>query len=87
MVAKTASDLLNKNGMFGSVLHLYHSMVARKFLKPVQLIEQLCIILKEQVFMDACTNENKLSIFRHFLGASIEQDVSNSRRMNVEKFK
>jgi hypothetical protein len=77
---KMASDLYNEKGMFGAVLHLYNAMVRTGRMPHIQLLEFICDVLSDQVFMGKRDATNKTSSFRRFLGADQYEDLAKDTK-------
>lgn len=77
---KMAGDLCDEKGMFGAVLHLYNAMVSSGRMPQMQLLEFVCDVLFDQVFMGKRDTTNKTSSFRRFLGADQYDDAAKDTR-------
>jgi hypothetical protein len=77
-------NLWNEDGMAGFVLHAYNVVMQRKVLKrPIPILEKLCSMLHDAVFMGKRPTHNFRSSLFRFLGAKLEKIRGRNGRENM----
>ena len=75
-----AHGLINEKGLVGALLHCYNALVTFNKIEKIPLLEHLCNIFVNHVFLGSRSNLNVCSVFRRFLGGTTGEGIGKKAK-------
>jgi hypothetical protein len=68
----TGVRLFHSRGTVAAVLHVYNALRQLKSIDQISLLDELCEVFRDEIFLGSLPKENFNSCFRRFLGGSLQ---------------
>jgi hypothetical protein len=68
----TGVRLFHSRGTVAAVLHVYNALRQLKSIDQISLLDELCEVFRDEIFLGSLPKENFSSCFRRFLGGSLQ---------------